>query len=1471
MKRSTASRLAGRALAAAAVCATVLSGYPVAQATEFGTPAAEYMAGGITANGMYFAKSNSNLTLTVKTDSAARCVEVTGVPTQTGTRTTWTFTVPTAAPGTPDGVQTKTVKIGEGSNANGCSTKVSTTSVSYVLDNTGPSVTASVNPAPNAGGWNNATATVSWVADDHGGVGGGSVTGATTVSTDTAGQTVSGSATDALGSVGPTQSVVVKRDTVKPTITGSRSPAANSLGWNNSDVTVSFTCSDALSLIKSCATPQTVTGNGANQSATGAATDNADNTQSATVGGISIDKTAPTVTASATPYLAGTWTNQDVTVAFACADQLSGVNTCDGAKTLNGEGANQSASGSGSDKAGNTASATFGGVNIDKTAPSTTATAPQTAWNNSDVTVNLTATDALSGVRETRFTVNGGATQTGTSAAFSAEGSYTLAYWSVDNAGNTEATKTVTVKIDKTPPSINHTLSPAPNANGWANSDVTVTFTCGDTGGSGVASCGPNQTVGSAGKGQPVTGTAVDNAGNTATDPVTVSIDKTAPTVTPSVSSPATRTEYGWYNADVTVSYECADNPGGSGVDGCPAATTLGEGAGQSATGTALDAAGNTGSATVTGINVDKTPPVLAGTPSTTGWSTGDVTVTWTCTDAGSGVVAVPEVSTVTGEGGDLSASATCVDKAGNSISTTVSGIRIDRAAPNSSATVAQPFASGWYADSVDVTLSTVDSLSGPAATWYTVDGGAPVGYAGPFTIASGGIHVLTYWSVDNAGNVEDTAGNTLALWVDTAPPTITGGRTPAANSFGWNNTPVGVAFVCGDTQSGVAGCAEPAVLAGEGADQSVIGTAVDGVGKTATATVGGINIDLTAPTLTGEPTTDPKAGWYNGDVAVRWTGIDGLSGIDPATQPVNSVITGEGHNLSAGPVTVKDKAGNESAPATYGNVNIDRTAPVITGGPITAPNAAGWYRDEVVIDFGCADPNLADSTPGSGVASCPTSLVLKGDGKNQSVTSTPATDLAGNTSAGKVIGGINIDGTPPSTSSNNDCTKVNGWCTGSTANVVLTATDQTGLSGVKEIHYRIDGGSEQISAGATKTASVPLDGSGAGSVDYWSVDNAGNVEPANTVSLRWDNIAPAVTHTTTPAPNADDWNNASVTVHFVAKDDDAGSGVDPSSITPDVVVSDETAGRVINGSARDAAGNTGTDAVTIKLDRTAPAITGSITGGTLGSSGWYTSPVTVHFVCSDPLAANGSAGSGIPATACPDDVTLSGNGGGQSVTRTVTDRAGNTGSVTVGGISIDQERPTITSVSVQNGAIYNGTPATPTCTATDDVSGVDSCTVVVNPLATVGDYAFTATARDKAGNTATLSGRYHVNLYRFSGFLQPINDPSIQPGAPISVVKTGSTLPVKFQLRDAQGNLVQARTAPQWLTPVRGGLITASVNESTGSDPGTTDGTFRWDATAQQYIYNWQTKGAPSPNYVYKIGVRLDDGQTFFVTVGLK
>jgi hypothetical protein len=84
-------------------------------------------------------------------------------------------------------------------------------------------------------------------------------------------------------------------------------------------------------------------------------------------------------------------------------------------------------------------------------------------WNTTDVTITLSAADESggSGVREIDYSstgaqplaptkVNGSSAQL----TISAQGSTTLTYFAVDNAGNAESPKTITVKLDKTPPAL---------------------------------------------------------------------------------------------------------------------------------------------------------------------------------------------------------------------------------------------------------------------------------------------------------------------------------------------------------------------------------------------------------------------------------------------------------------------------------------------------------------------------------------------------------------------------------------------------------------------------------------------------------------------------------------------------------------------------------------------------------------------------------------------------------------------------------------------------------------------------------------------------------------------------------------------------------------------------------------------------------------------------------------------------------
>ena len=67
---------------------------------------------------------------------------------------------------------------------------------------------------------------------------------------------------------------------------------------------------------------------------------------------------------------------------------------------------------------------------------------------------------------------------------------------------------------DTTPPSIIGLRSPDPNANGWNNSAVTVSFQCSDESGLASGSPPPPTILTLDGKAQSVTGACTDQAGN---------------------------------------------------------------------------------------------------------------------------------------------------------------------------------------------------------------------------------------------------------------------------------------------------------------------------------------------------------------------------------------------------------------------------------------------------------------------------------------------------------------------------------------------------------------------------------------------------------------------------------------------------------------------------------------------------------------------------------------------------------------------------------------------------------------------------------------------------------------------------------------------------------------------------------------------------------------------------------------------
>lgn len=97
----------------------------------------------------------------------------------------------------------------------------------------------------------------------------------------------------------------------------------------------------------------------------------------------------------------------------------------------------------------------------DATPPTTTLHATPTpnvaGWNDTDVLLGLHAADnpGGSGVAATYYTLNGGARQSYvTTFSVSAPGTDSVDYWSVDASGNAETTKTASVRIDTTAPSL---------------------------------------------------------------------------------------------------------------------------------------------------------------------------------------------------------------------------------------------------------------------------------------------------------------------------------------------------------------------------------------------------------------------------------------------------------------------------------------------------------------------------------------------------------------------------------------------------------------------------------------------------------------------------------------------------------------------------------------------------------------------------------------------------------------------------------------------------------------------------------------------------------------------------------------------------------------------------------------------------------------------------------------------------------
>jgi hypothetical protein len=597
---------------------------------------------------------------------------------------------------------------------------------------------------------------------------------------------------------------------------------------------------------------------------------------------------------------------------------------------------------------------------------------------------------------------------------------------------------------------------------------------------------------------------------------------------------------------------------------------------------------------------------------------------------------------------------------------------------------------------------------------------------------------------------------------------------------------------------------------------------------------------DTTPPVINFIFTPDGQNGWFKTTpVTGTVTAIDGFpSNINTliCTGALFSGLTGTGTSSASGTLTVSaqgtsnisctatDSAGNSSTNTK--TIKIDSVAPTATVSyDITTPT-----NTDVVAT---ATPSEPVTFTSAGAVNIHT-FTANGTFLFEFV------DAAGNT--GSVLATVaNIDKDAPIISgSRTPPPNANGW-----NNTDVTVKFTCSVVGSQLVFLTPDTVLSDERAGQSVTGSC--------------TDIAGNIAFATVDNINIDKSAPLITGSRTPLANANGWNNVDVTVHFDCTD--ALSDVD--TLTPDVVLSSEGAAQSATGTCVDKAGNSATAFVgNINIDKTGPVITGSRTPAA-NANGWNNTDVTVSFICRD---------TGSEIDIAPGPTTLVAEGAGLFVTGTCTDKAGNSASATIGNINIDKTAPVITIASPLDGAAFQqGSAVASSYICADALSGAASCSGPVASGANLntlllGSQSFVVTAADLAGNVATLSHIYNVTnaQYTFNGFLNPLK-PEVYSG----VYKLGSTISIKWQLKDASGQYVSALSAIVSLK-VDSVVCDGTPDDSAPINPaGAGDTGLRYDSSANQYIFNWQTKGLAEG--CYTILLTLNDQSVHSTRVQLK
>ncbi|QDG37652.1 Ig-like domain repeat protein [Alteromonas mediterranea] len=1188
-----------------------------------------------------------------------------------------------------------------------------------------------------------------------------------------------------------------------------------------------------------------------NFTVTATVTDDAGNQDTASTQG-NIDTAAPSLTLDpldvsndATPTLSGTTDlPQGSTVTIVVTDSLGNQQTFETTVDENGnfsaevpsalaEG-DYSVTATATDENGNTASTTETGGSIDTTAPSLALDpigsgndATPTLSGSSDLAegsvVSLTIVDSAGNAQTINTLVDANGNFTVEVPQALADGDFTVTATAQDEAGN-EASANKTGNINTNAPAL--TI----DAQGETN-DSTPAL-------SGTTSLPEGSTV---------TLTVTDNAGNTQTIEATVGAD-------------------GTFNAEVTT--PLADGPytvTATATDGDGNTTTVSDNGGTidtTAPSLTLDNPGSTGDTTPTLSGTTDLPEGSTVTLVVTDSAGNSQTVNALVDANGNFSVDVPNAL----EDGDFTVSATATDSAGNTAIVDTTG-NVDSEAPlltldaQGSTSDETPTISGTtdVAPGTLVTITVVDANGNSQSFQAAVQNDGTFSADVPSALSEGDFTVSATVTdaQGNSATANETGGN-----VDTQAPVISinpldSGNDTTPTISGSTDLPEGAIVVItvtdsnGDTQTINAlvdadGNFATDVLSPlpEG-DYTVDVTATDEAGNTTTETEAGGNIDTTAPVLnldpqgTGNDATPTVSG--NTDlapgstIAITVTDSAGNSQTFNATVDINGNFSADVPNdMVDGSYTVTvsatDDAGNTTSTTDTGT--LDTSAPSLT------LDAQGTISDATPTISGTTDlPTGATVTltvtDSEGNVQSFTALV---DGNGNFTADVPASLAEGEYTVSATA--TDENGNSATVSDNNGAVDtvapvISLDALGSDNDTTPTITGSTDLAQGEVVSISVTD-----SAGNTQTFTTLVDANGNFTVDVpgalaegdydvtaTATDEAGNSAAANETGTI-DTTAPSLTLTpqgegndTTPTlTGTTDLPEGSVVTLFVT--DSTGNiqtlnaTVDASgNFSIDVTDPLPEGGYTVEATATDEAGNsttindnTGvidTTAPELTLDEltpennTTPAITGT---ADLPAGSIITLTVTDSAGNTQTFAAtvqtDGSFSANVPAPLAEGDYT---------VTATAQDTAGNEGSDTENGGSVDTTAPLITldpqGISNDNTPTISGSTdliagSTVSITVTDSTGSQQTFTATVDtngdfsadvpaPVAD-GNFDVTATATDAAGNTATDTISGEINSAAPSLSLDPLasgNDttPTISgttdlaPGSTVSITVTDS------------------------------------------------------------------------------------------------